>query len=50
VYNKADVSGLQTFLREKFSTWAGNGSSVEEVWSNYKGIVLELCSIYNSEK
>jgi hypothetical protein len=41
VYNKTDISGLQTFPREKFSTWAGNGTSVEEIWNNYKGIVFE---------
>jgi hypothetical protein len=41
VYNKTDISGLQTFLREKFSSWAGNGRSVEEIWNNYKGIVFE---------
>jgi hypothetical protein len=41
VYNKTDISGLKTFLREKFSTLAGNGTSVEEIWNNYKGIVFE---------
>ena len=36
VYNKTDVLGLQTFLREKFAVWASNGSSVEEIWNNFK--------------
>jgi hypothetical protein len=25
IYNKADVIGLQTFLREKYGGWAGKG-------------------------
>ena len=41
VYNKTDVSGLQTFLRDKFVVWASNGSSVEEIWNNLKNIVYE---------
>jgi hypothetical protein len=39
VYNKIDVSGLQTFLRDKFVVWASNGSSVEEIWNNFKNTV-----------
>ena len=35
-YNKTNVSGLQTILREKFVLWASNGSSVEEIWNNFK--------------
>ena len=41
VYNKTDVSGLQTFLRNKFVVWTSNGSSVEEIWNNFKNIVYE---------
>ena len=41
VYHKTDVSGLQTFLREKFNLWAGNGSCVEEIWKSYKDIIFE---------
>jgi len=36
VYNKTNVSGLQTFLRDKFVVWASNGSNVEEIWNNLK--------------
>ena len=36
VYNKTDVLGLQTFLRDKFAVWASNGSCVEEIWNNLK--------------
>ena len=39
VYNKTDVLGLQTFLRDKFAVWARNGSCVKEIWNNYKNIV-----------
>ena len=41
IYNKTDVLGLQTFLRDKFPVWASNGSSVEEIWNNYNNIVYE---------
>ena len=41
VYNKIDVLGLQTFLRDKFAVWASNGSCVEEIWNNFKNIVYE---------
>jgi hypothetical protein len=41
VYNKTDVLGLQNFLRDKFAVWGSNGSSVEEIWNNYKNIVYE---------
>ena len=41
VYNKTDVSGLQTFLRDKYIVWASNGSSVEEIWINFKNVVYE---------
>jgi hypothetical protein len=41
VYNKTDVLGLQTFLRDKFAIWVSNGSRVEEIWNNYKNIVYE---------
>jgi hypothetical protein len=41
VYNKTDVLGLQTFLRDKFAVWASNGSCVYEIWNNFKNIVYE---------
>jgi hypothetical protein len=41
VYNKTDVLGLQTFLREKFAVCASSGSSVEEIWNNFKNRVCE---------
>ena len=41
MYNKTDVLGLQTFLRKKFAVWASSGSSVEEIWNNFKNIVCE---------
>jgi hypothetical protein len=33
--------GLQTFLRDKFTVWAGNGRCVEEIWNNFKNIIFE---------
>jgi len=41
VYNETDVSGSQTFLRNKFVIWATNGSSVQQIWNNFKNIVHE---------
>jgi len=41
VHQKTDVLGLQTLLRDKFGIWANNGSSVEEIWNNYKDTVSE---------
>jgi len=41
VYNKTEILGLQTLLRDKFTVWASNGSSVEELWNNFKNIVHE---------
>ena len=29
------------FLRDKYVVWASNGSSVEEIWNNFKNIVYE---------
>jgi hypothetical protein len=40
-YNKTDVLGLQTFLRDKFAVWGNNGSCVEEIWNNLKNLVYE---------
>ena len=33
--------GLQQFLRDKLPTWSNNGSCVEDMWKNFKGIVFE---------
>ena len=41
VYQKTDVLGLQVCLQERFNSWAGNGSYVEEIWKNYKDIIFE---------
>jgi len=41
VYNKTDVSGLQTFLRDKFVVWSSDGTNVQEIWNNLKNIVYE---------
>jgi hypothetical protein len=41
VYHKTNVLGLQTFLRDTFTIWASNGRCVEEVWNNFKNIILE---------
>jgi hypothetical protein len=41
VYHKANILGLQTFLRDKFAIWASKGRCVEVVWTNFKNIILE---------
>jgi hypothetical protein len=42
---KTDVLGLQNPLREKYGTWASNGSSVEEILNNVKEIASECIEI-----
>jgi hypothetical protein len=37
VYNKTDIAGLQSFLRDKFTFWASHGTNVE-IWNNLKNI------------
>jgi hypothetical protein len=32
---------LQIVLRSIFAIWAGNGGCVEEVWNNFKSIILQ---------
>jgi hypothetical protein len=40
VYHKANVLGLQT-LQNKFAIWASNCRCVDEIWNNFKNIILE---------
>src|SRR5215510_1688769 len=40
-YHKTDVIGLQTFLWDKLTTWANNGSCVEDIWNKFKYIIFE---------
>jgi hypothetical protein len=42
--------GLQTFLWEKFSLWAANGSCVEKMWKSYKEIVFESIECFVPHK
>jgi len=41
VYHKTDVLVFQTFLRDKFARWAGNGSCVEQIRENFKEMIFE---------
>jgi len=50
VYNTTDIIGLQTFLWNKFEAWASNGKSIEEIWNNFKNIVLESIEIFVPHK
>jgi fatty acid-binding protein DegV len=50
VYNKTDVSSLQTFLCDKFVVWASNGSNMEEIWNNLKNIVYESIEYFVPHK
>ena len=40
-HHKTDVTGLQTFLWDKLTTWANNGSCVEDIWNKFKDIIFE---------
>jgi len=50
VYNKTDVLGLQTFLRNKFAVWVSNGSCVQEIWNNFKNTVYECIERFVPQK
>jgi len=50
VYNKTDVLGLQTFLRDKFVVRASNSSCVEEIWNNFKNIIYECIESFVPRK
>jgi hypothetical protein len=41
VFHKGNVLGLQTFLHDRFAIWASNGRCVQEVWNNFKNIILK---------
>jgi len=41
LYHKTNVTGLQSFLRSKFTSWASNGSCMEEIWKRFKEVVFE---------
>ena len=41
VYHKTNVSRLHSFLRNKFPSWASNGSCVEDIRKRFKKIVFE---------
>ena len=41
LYNKTDILGVQHFFRDKFAGLTSNGSSVGEIWNNFKTIVYE---------
>ena len=53
VYHKTNVPGLQRYLRDRFSSWASNGTSscVEEIWKRFKEIVYASIDpeYYNKE-
>ncbi|PNF41870.1 hypothetical protein B7P43_G15761 [Cryptotermes secundus] len=50
VYHKANVVGLQTFLRDRFAMWACSGRCVEEVWNNFKNIILQSIETFIPHK
>jgi len=50
VYKKTEVLVLQTFLCDKFTVWASNGSSVEELWNNFKNIIHESVELFVPHK
>jgi hypothetical protein len=50
VYNKTDVLGSQTFLRDKFAVWASNCSCVEDIWNNFKNTVYECIECFVPHK
>ena len=41
LYHKTNVSGLQSFLRGKFASWASSSSWVQKIWKRFKELVFE---------
>ena len=41
VYDKTKVTGLQSFLRGKFASWASNGSCTKEIQKHFHETVFE---------
>jgi hypothetical protein len=41
VYHETNFSGLHSSLRDKFPSWAINGSCVADIWKRFKEIVFE---------
>ena len=41
MYNRNDVLGLQTYLRDRFADLANIDISVQQIWNNFKNIVHE---------
>jgi hypothetical protein len=50
VHHKTNLLGLQNFLLDKLPTWANNGSCVEDIWKNIKGIVFEVIKCFFPHK
>jgi hypothetical protein len=48
--SQTNVSGLQSFLRDKFPSWASNGSCMEDIWKSFKEIVFESIDCYVTHK
>ena len=46
MYHNTNVIGLQKCLWRKFPTWANNGNSVEDLWKNFKSIVMEGTGVF----
>jgi hypothetical protein len=40
MYHKTNATGLQSFLRNKFASWASHVGCVEEFWKRFKEIVF----------
>ena len=50
MYHKANMLGLQNFLRDKLPTWANNASCMEDIRKNLKEIVFEGIERFVSHK
>ena len=50
VYHKTKGPGLQSFLRDKFPSWASNGRRLEEIWKCFKEIVFESIDRFVAHK
>ena len=50
VYHNTNATGLQSFLRGKFTSWTSNGGYVKEIWKRFQEIVFESINHFVSHK
>lgn len=40
-FSRTNVTNMQLYLKNNYPTWASSGSTVEQIWTNFKNIISE---------